>query len=185
MSYLSGMHASQAHNQSDQEQAPAITYLNPIPVVVAIVPVLARNSTTGAEEVGLLTIERGFPPQQGHLALPGGYLEYEDWRVGVLRELAEETGVVLSSIEDVELQGVHSIDQNRKLVIFGKVPAISENFLRSFQPSDECPRFEILFEARELAFSTHTEIARRFFARRGTLTAPDLHNLVLPSPQNP
>jgi ADP-ribose pyrophosphatase YjhB (NUDIX family) len=185
MSYLFDMNSSPAHNQPEREQAPAIAYLNPIPVVVAIVPVIATNPATGAQEVGLLTIERGFPPQQGHLALPGGYLEYEDWRVGVLRELAEETGVALSNIDEVTLQGVHSIDQNRKLVIFGKVPPIRETLLRSFSPSEECPRYEILFEARELAFSTHSEIARRFFAPRPTQIPADLNSLALPSLPHP
>ena len=176
---------SPAHNQPEQEQAPTISYLNPKPVVVAIVPVLATNPATGVKEVGLLTIERGIPPQRGHLALPGGYLEYEDWRFGLLRELAEETGVTLSNLGDVTLQGVHSIDQNRKIAIFGRLPTINEDLLGAFTPSEECPRYEILFEARELAFSTHSDIARSFFSPREGAKHPDLNSLTLPPVTRP
>jgi ADP-ribose pyrophosphatase YjhB (NUDIX family) len=174
------MNSSASQHQPEREQTPAITYLNPIAVVAAIVPVLATNPASGAEEIGLLTIERGIEPQQGHLALPGGYLEYEDWRVGLLRELAEETGVTLSNVADVTLHAVHSIDQNRKVAIFGKVPLISESLLQSFSPSKECPRYEIIFEARNLAFSTHSDIAHHFFSARDHSKRTDLNALTLP-----
>jgi 8-oxo-dGTP diphosphatase len=152
--------ASPSHQSAAQ---PDIVYLNPTPVVVALVPVRAINPSSAALEIGLLTIERGIEPQKGHLALPGGYLEYEDWRAGLLRELLEETNIKINDVSCVTLTDAVSIDQNRKLVLFGSVPPIEETLLASFVANRECPRFEVIFEARELAFATHTAMARKFF----------------------
>lgn len=165
-----------ASQQPDAQ--PAVTYFNPTPVVVAIVPVRAINPASGLLEIGLLTIERGIEPQLGHLALPGGYLEYEDWRSGLLRELFEETNIKIDDISTVTLQGARSIDENRKIVLFGSVPPVEHAALAEFAANRECPRFEIIFEARELAFATHTEMAKNFFesllGRRDTGSLSDL-----------
>jgi ADP-ribose pyrophosphatase YjhB (NUDIX family) len=138
-------------------------YFNPTPVVVAIVPVRAINPATGALETGLLTIERGIEPQIGHLALPGGYLEREEWRAGLLRELREETGITFDHTACVEIKAVRSIDQDRKIALFGSVPPIEMSALDHFVANHECPRFEVIFKPEELAFATHTEMARLFF----------------------
>lgn len=168
--------------QSDAR--PAITYFNPTPVVVAIVPVRAINPASGALEVGLLTIERGIEPQLGLLALPGGYLEYEDWRCGLLRELFEETNIRIDDISCVTLQGARSIDENRKIVLFGSVPPVEQAVLSEFVANRECPRFEIIFEARELAFATHTEMATDFFASLGRYgNTETLADLRMPTPE--
>ncbi len=59
-------------------------YLNPIPVVVLLVPV--GN--------GLVVARRNIEPQRGTLVLPGGYLDLgETWQEGAARELFEETGI--------------------------------------------------------------------------------------------
>ena len=162
-------------------QQPAITYLNPTPVVVAMVPVRAINPASGVTEIGLLTIERGIEPQIGHLALPGGYLEYEDWRDGLLRELFEETNIRINDKSCVNLQAAHSIDQNRKLVLFGSVPPIGLDALAHFIANPESPRFEVIFEARELAFATHTEMAKRFFESIDTSADGTFADLQMPS----
>ncbi len=163
------------------ETHPSISYFNPTPVVVAIVPVRAINPASAVLEIGLLTVERGIEPQIGHIALPGGYLEYEDWRTGLLRELFEETSLKIDEPSSVTLQGAHSIDENRKLVLFGSVPPVDYSSLSDFVPNRECPRFEIIFEARELAFTTHTEMARNFFdSMRSPATLEDLSTLRMP-----
>ena len=175
---MTSLGASPSHQSGAQ---PDIVYLNPTPVVVALVPVRAVNPSSGALEIGLLTIERGIEPQMGHLALPGGYLEYEDWRAGLLRELLEETNVKIDDVSCVTLREAVSIDQNRKLVLFGSVPPIEETHLDTFVANRECPRFEVIFEARKLAFPTHTEMARKFFeSLRETEPVGSLSTLQVP-----
>lgn len=171
--------SSQPNPQGDA--APHIQYQNPIPVAVAIVPVHATNPATGQKQIGLLTIERGIPPQVGALALPGGYLEYEDWRAGLLRELREETGVLIDDAQVVTLQGAYSIDNNRKIVLFGSVPMIDESQLENFASHSECPRFQILFEAQELAFQTHSLMAKQFFESHRTGGSVWMNAAKLPS----
>src|SRR4051794_11645866 len=74
------------------------TYRNPIPVVVTLVPV----------DGGLLCVRRSIEPAKGQLALPGGFLDFgEGWQAGCVRELYEETGLVLPA-EEIRLFGVHS-----------------------------------------------------------------------------
>jgi 8-oxo-dGTP diphosphatase len=168
---------------STPEHAPQgqTIYLNPIPAAVAIVPVYGLNPLSGRKELGLLTIERGIAPQQGKLALPGGYLEQgEDWRAGLLRELHEETGVRIDDPTCVSLKNAHSIDENRKLVIFGAVPVIKEEQLAHFKTNRECTRYEVIFQPRELAFVTHTEVSQRFFAYMWRDYSSALHQLQAP-----
>jgi ADP-ribose pyrophosphatase YjhB (NUDIX family) len=65
-----------------------LTYRNPLPVVVALVPV----------ESGLITVRRSKPPGLGRLALPGGLVEIgETWQEAGVREVYEETGLQLDA----------------------------------------------------------------------------------------
>jgi 8-oxo-dGTP diphosphatase len=171
------MNAPSTHKTSNQQQ---IVYQNPTPVVVAVVPVFALNPASGVKELGLLALERGIEPKRGALALPGGYLEYEDWRVGLLRELKEETSVAGLNAQSVTEQAVRSIDNGKKLIIFGLVPAIDEKELQHFTPREECPRLKVLFAPEELAFPTHTEVAKNFFEMRKNNVASGLHQLQTP-----
>ncbi|HND22217.1 MAG TPA: NUDIX domain-containing protein, partial [Acidobacteriota bacterium] len=67
-----------------------ITFRNPIPVAVVLVPV----------ESGLLMIRRGIEPRKGMLALPGGYVNFgESWQQAAAREVLEETGLPLDPAE--------------------------------------------------------------------------------------
>ncbi|WP_046500019.1 NUDIX domain-containing protein [Streptomyces odonnellii] len=55
----------------------------------------------------VLLIERGWPPHQGQLALPGGHVDPgETSRAAAARELLEETGVRVRE-EDLHLVGVY------------------------------------------------------------------------------
>jgi hypothetical protein len=69
------------------------TAVHPPYAYTADVVVLAINPTT--RELDVLVIERGQEPFQGHVAVPGGFVDSEkdqDARCAALRELREETG---------------------------------------------------------------------------------------------
>jgi len=64
---------------------------DPIPVSVMLLPVVTGDRT------GLLVVRRSIEPRLGKLALVGGFLEeQETWAEGAVREVREETGVVIS-----------------------------------------------------------------------------------------
>jgi ADP-ribose pyrophosphatase YjhB (NUDIX family) len=52
----------------------------------------------------VLLVRRGTEPMKGHWSLPGGLLELgESLRDGVIREVREETGLIVEPIELIEL----------------------------------------------------------------------------------
>ncbi len=66
----------------------ADVYANPIPVALALLPILV------GERTGLLVVRRAIEPQLGKLALVGGFVEeYETWQQGAAREVWEEAGI--------------------------------------------------------------------------------------------
>ena len=132
------------------------TWRNPLPVAVALVPVRTPGGT------GLVLIRRDIDPGRGELALPGGYLELgETWQEGVVRELAEETGITLDPA-DVRLFGV--LSASRSLMIFGLLPAQDQSDIPPFTPRDEVSELLIAHEARTLTFPTHTRAMADYFA---------------------
>lgn len=128
------------------------TFRNPIPVVV-----MAVRTTTQ----GLLIVKRAIPPQIGAWALPGGYVDFgETWQEAGAREVLEETGISIEPgrIRLVEIQN----SANHNMLIFGshqgmvKVPDY-------FQPNSEVSDIWDLQGPKELAFSTHTQMCKRYF----------------------
>ena len=70
-----------------------VAYRNPSLAVDAIA---LRD---GLQGVQVLLITRGFPPWEGRLAFPGGFVEIgEDPETAVLRELSEETSSPISPV---------------------------------------------------------------------------------------
>lgn len=62
-------------------------------------PLLAADGFVRDAEGRLLLIRRGHPPFQGSWALPGGFVDVgEDPRDACVREVAEETGLVVSVV---------------------------------------------------------------------------------------
>ena len=127
------------------------TYLNPIPVVVVLLPIAA----------GLVVIRRNTEPQKGTLTLPGGYIDLgETWQEGARRELQEETGIDIS-VDEISLYDVQN-GLDGTLVVFGLAVKQPTGKLKPFS-SNETQEVILIEEPRELGFTMHTDVMRRFF----------------------
>ncbi len=132
------------------------SFLNPLPVSVVLLPV----------DDGLLVVRRNIEPQIGRLALPGGYINRgESWQQAGARELFEETGIVIRS-EDLREFRVKSAPGGTMLLIFGVASATRWQDLPPFVPNEETQEMGVITALQELAFSTHTEALREYFAGR-------------------
>jgi ADP-ribose pyrophosphatase YjhB (NUDIX family) len=129
-----------------------ISYVNPTPVAVLVLPV----------DGGVLCVRRGIAPAIGELSLPGGFLErHETWQQGAARELFEETGVRVDAGE-VELLDVLSVTDAGLVLIFGKARQRAAAELPPFVPCEEATERVVVRRPVELAFPTHTQVLRAF-----------------------
>jgi ADP-ribose pyrophosphatase YjhB (NUDIX family) len=132
-----------------------MTFLNPIPVVVVIVPV----------DDGVLLIRRNVEPRSGLLALPGGYVDLgETWQAAGAREVYEETGLRVDAAALSAFQ-VHSGDYNT-LLIFATAEPLTASDLPPFTNTDETTERIVVREAQELAFPLHGQVMRQYFEQR-------------------
>jgi 8-oxo-dGTP diphosphatase len=137
-----------------------ITWLNPLPVAVALLPVDA--SGPDGRRRGLVVVRRDIEPARGQLALPGGFIEVgESWQEAAVRELREETGL-LASAADVRLFAVHSVARGT-INIFGLLPAQRADDLPLSAPTEEATEWLVLAGPERLAFSTHTLAMAEYF----------------------
>ena len=129
-----------------------VTYRNPLPVSVLLLPV----------DDGLLLVRRTQNPQAGRWGLPGGFIEVgETWQQAGARELREETGWHVDA-GGIRLFDVHSAPDGT-LLVFGLAPAQRLADLPPFTPSPETSEMTLMRGPEELAFSTHTETAARYW----------------------
>jgi ADP-ribose pyrophosphatase YjhB (NUDIX family) len=134
----------------------SVSYLNPIPVGVVLLPV----------DDGVLCVRRTIEPRKGELALPGGFLDAgETWQEGCARELLEETGVVIRPA-DVSLFAAHSVPREGLLLLFGVTAARRSADLSAFVANEEASEMVVVPGPVELAFPLHTLVLKDFFDRR-------------------
>jgi ADP-ribose pyrophosphatase YjhB (NUDIX family) len=135
------------------------TYLNPIPVVVVLVPVADS----------LVVIRRDIEPQKGTLTFPGGYIDLgETWQEGAQRELREETGIEIAHREITLYDVQNGLDNT--LVVFGLAAKQPLTVLKPFS-SKETAEVVLIDRPIELGFPMHTRVARRFFSEAGKALA--------------
>jgi ADP-ribose pyrophosphatase YjhB (NUDIX family) len=135
----------------DCQNCQTMTYQNPLPVSVVLVPV----------DHQLLVIRRNIPPV-GRLALPGGFIEVgESWQKACQRELFEETGIEITH-EEIELFDVKSAPDGTVL-IFGMANPKTQNQIY-FTQNDETQELALIDKPVELGFPLHTEIVEKYFA---------------------
>jgi ADP-ribose pyrophosphatase YjhB (NUDIX family) len=129
-----------------------VSFLNPVPVSVVLVPI----------DNGVLVVRRNIEPQRGWLALPGGYINYgESWQQAGVREVFEETGLMIDSDQIREFRVRSAPDST--LLIFGLAHPIGRSDLPPFVPNEETQEVKVITAPQELAFSLHTEILRDYF----------------------
>ena len=129
------------------------TYSNPLPVSVVLLPL---------DNGALLLVKRVREPAAGKWGLPGGFIETgETWQEAGAREVFEETGFTVDP-STITLFDTHSAPDGT-LLVFGLAPSQSSAILPSFKPSPETSDVMTVAGPRELAFSTHTETANRYW----------------------
>ncbi|GAA2315895.1 NUDIX domain-containing protein [Nonomuraea roseoviolacea subsp. roseoviolacea] len=129
------------------------SYLNPLPVAVMLLPVDER----------VLVVRRAVEPHRGELALPGGFVDLgESWQQAAVRELREETGIVVAA-EAVRLLDVVSAPGGT-LLVFALGPRVRAADLPPVAPTAETTEWLLLDGPRELAFPLHTRVVRKHFA---------------------
>ncbi|WP_317634072.1 adenylosuccinate synthetase [Kitasatospora sp. DSM 101779] len=134
-----------------------ISYRNPLPVVVTLLPVVSPEAD------GLVVIRRTIEPGYGELALPGGYIDYgESWQQACVRELREETGIEADHAR-VTLVATDSDTAGGFLCLFGMLPARRIDELPPSVPTPETEGWQFLPTPSRLAFPFHTRVAHAWF----------------------
>lgn len=151
-------------------------WANPIPVVVALVPIVDGART------GLLVVRRAIPPGIGQLALVGGFLEeHESWQQGGAREVREETSVIVDPATLEPFWYASSAPRPNRVLMFCTAQAQRATDLPKWKPDHEASERGAVFGPagldKDFCFSTHIEAAQKWFAARGVTGAVDFRPL--------
>jgi len=142
-------------------------WANPIPVAVALVPVVHRERT------GLLVVRRAIEPRIGMLALVGGFIEeHETWQAAAAREVREEAGVTIDPARVESFWCVSTEPKPNRILLFALAgEALDARALPPLPANHEASERGAVFGpaglAEVLAFPLHARAAERWFASRG------------------
>jgi ADP-ribose pyrophosphatase YjhB (NUDIX family) len=132
-----------------------VCYLNPIPVVVVLLPV----------HDSVLLVRRAIEPQSGLLALPGGYIDHgETWQQAAVREVKEECGVAIRVDELTVYDVISQPDDLLLIVALSKVRTASG--LPRFKPNAEVSELVLASSPLQLAFPAHSQALKRYLTSR-------------------
>lgn len=139
-----------------------ITYRNPLPVVVALVPVW----TAPASQAKTLVIKRNIEPAKGSYALPGGFIEFgETWQEAASRELKEEVGLDIPASKFKLWSVKHS--NNGNILIFAWCNGINSSEI-SFIPNAEVSEIDFIHwggtKNWDIQFPTHIDAINGFMS---------------------
>lgn len=140
-------------------QCQQVSYLNPLPVAVALIPTISG---------GLLGVKRNIEPAKGKVALPGGFIEMgESWQEACVREIEEELDLKLDA-EKLKSFTTWSAPDGTVLIFGLFEEAIDADALPEFSPNDETTERVVITPGDDLslAFDLHTKAAKKFFAQR-------------------
>lgn len=141
-----------------------MTWQNPLPVAVTLVPVRVEGGT-GPGGTGIVAVRRGIEPGYGQLGLPGGFMETrETWQEAAVRELREETGIPADP-STVSIFDVLSSPGGYRLIVVALVPPRDEADLPPMVPNDETLEWLVLKKPEQLVFDTHMDSLTRYFAQ--------------------
>lgn len=138
-----------------------ITYANPVPVSIVLVPVEIDN------KIGLLVGKRNIEPQKGKLAFFGGFVELEDAMDAGVRELKEESGLEIKRDRLLPFWFTSTEPNPNRVLLF----SLHEDVLKTlppFTPNEEISERGVIFGTEDLskimAFPLHVEAAKKFFS---------------------
>jgi ADP-ribose pyrophosphatase YjhB (NUDIX family) len=143
-----------------------ITYKNPIPVVVPLIPVPQPGYSVYNRKNAprWLIQQRNINPKKGQWALSSGYINYgESWQDAAVRELQEEVGLTVSP-NDFSLLDVVNATNDNMLIFCVHNDGVKESDIQ-FAPNEEVSGIQLITDPYqiELCFPTHNEQLRKYY----------------------
>lgn len=118
-----------------------------------------------AGKVKLLLIKRGKQPYKGKWAIPGGFLDIdEELEAAAARELAEETGLINITLEQVRTFGSLGRDPRGRQITVAFMGTTSQRKLKAGDDAAEAKWFDIEKLPKNLAFD-HNQMSKIGIAR--------------------
>ncbi len=139
-----------------------ITFLNPLPVVVCVQPVIKLTSIFNITR-GLLYARRAIQPRHGEWALVGGHIEDgETVEEAALREFKEETSLDMGM--NVRITRSYANGKGHVLIAC-EADYIDHEVAMQAKCCHENSEIGILWQPTELGFPIHTQIVKDWFER--------------------